>query len=103
MSAFAAETTVEGRIYATWAMRMSEGYTTIDGNVVDLKGFSKFSIDRSYVTVKSKLSDYVSLAITSDMRDFTAENTSFKGYDIILKNAYADWRLNFAGKTKKGI
>ena len=96
-TAFAAETTIEGRIYGTWSMYMTDSVFAEGGKHVDHKGFTKFSLDRSYVTVKSKLSDYVSLAITTDLRDTKDENFGkFLGYMIILKYGYFDWKLNFA-------
>ena len=92
ISAFAAETTFEGRIYSSWSMGLSEGYENLDGQVVDLKGWNEFSLDRSYVTVKSKLSDYTSLNITTDLR----KTSGYDGYAIVLKFGFADWKLNFA-------
>jgi hypothetical protein len=88
----AAETTVEGRIYSSWSMYLNDTTRTEGEQIVSLKGWNEFSLDRSYVTVKSKLSDYTSLNITTDLR----RTDGFSGYSIILKYGYADWKLNFA-------
>lgn len=97
-SALAVETTVEGRIYSSWWMNLTDTTMRIDTNsVMDYKGWNQFSLDRSYVTIKSKLSDYTSLNITTDLRDSKDEMFgSFAGYMIVLKFAYADWKMNFA-------
>ncbi|NLI16082.1 MAG: hypothetical protein GX409_07350 [candidate division Zixibacteria bacterium] len=95
--AFAVETTVEGRIYSSWWMNLTDTTMTHDSATVDLKGWNQFSLDRSYVTIKSKLSDYTSLNITTDLRDSKDEMlNSFAGYMIVLKYGYIDWKLNFA-------
>lgn len=74
--AFSAETTVGGRIYGQWMMDLSGG----------ADNFNAFSMERSYATIKSKLSDQTSVRITSDLREIDDK------YDIILKYAYFDWK-----------
>ncbi len=97
-TSMAIETTVEGRIYSSWWMNMTDTTMMVDSaTAVDYKGWNQFSLDRSYVTIKSKLSDYTSLNITTDLRDSKDEMFgSFAGYMIVLKFAYADWKMNFA-------
>jgi len=80
-SVFAADTKVNGRLYAHWMMDLSDGADS----------FNDFGLSRAYVTVKSKLSDYTSVRITTDIR----ETGSFDGYTIILKYAYIDWKPAF--------
>ncbi len=82
VSSMAAETTVHGRLYSHWMMDMSDGAGS----------YNDFALSRAYVTVKSKLSDYTSVRITSDLRNAGG----FSGYTIILKYAYMDWRPKFA-------
>jgi len=84
----AAETTVEGRIYSTWSMYLND---TISVDGVDLKGSNQFSLDRSYMTLKSKLTDYTSVNITADLNT----KGGFSGYDLILKNGYANIIMPF--------
>jgi len=81
-SLFAAETKVNGRVYAHWMMNLSD----------EADSFNDFALSRAYVTVNSKLSDYTSARITTDIR----ETDSFEGYTIILKYAYFDWKPAFA-------
>jgi hypothetical protein len=80
-SARAAETTAEGRVYPTWWMYMND---TVDVDGVDRGGWNQFGLDRSYMTLKSKLTDYTSVNITGDLRSTSA----FDGYDLILKYGY---------------
>ena len=54
----AAETKVNGRLYAHWMMDLSDGADS----------YNEFGLSRAYVTVKSKLSDYTSVRITTDLR-----------------------------------
>ena len=81
-TAMAAETTVNGRLYADWMLNMSDGAGS----------YNKFDITRAYVTVRSKLSDYTSVRITTDVRTIGG----FSGYTIILKYGYLDWKPKFA-------
>jgi hypothetical protein len=78
----AAETTVHGRLFAHWMMNMSDGAGS----------YNDFGLSRAYVDVNSKLSDYTSVRITTDLRDAGG----FNGYTIILKYAYMDWKPKFA-------
>ena len=43
----AAETKVEGRIYSSWLLNMTDGADS----------YNKFALERSYVTAKSKITD----------------------------------------------
>ncbi len=92
---WAAETKVEGRIYGSWSMFLSEGTSRVisngDTSYVDLKGSNQFSLDRSYMTLKSKLTDYTSVNITADLRS----TSGYGGYDIILKYGYASVIMPF--------
>lgn len=82
-SSQASETTVHGRIYSHWMDDL--------GN-----GFNEFDVTRSYLTVRSELSDKTSLRITSDLRSTGENRSEFNGYTIILKYAFLDWKPNFA-------
>lgn len=97
----AAETSVKGTIYANWMMDLSKG----------AQNHNAFTIDRAYFGAESKLSDYTSLRITFDIRperfstsatkvvDSNGDTVSipamnaYSGYPIILKYAYADWKV----------
>ncbi len=76
----AADTKVNGRVYSNWMMDLTDGADS----------YNEFAVSRAYVTVKSKLSDYTSARVTTDLR--TIEDK----YDIILKYAYLDWKPAFA-------
>ena len=102
----AAETTVNGRLYAEWLMNTSEttvGYdeqisgippeTTLVPRTVD--GFNQFNITRAYVTVKSKLSERTSVRITSDIKESNGL------YNIMLKYGYLDWLPGFGNERLK--
>lgn len=56
-TAFAAETTVGGRIYASYSFDLSEG----------AEYFNEFDVDRAYIDVKSKVTDRVNIRITTDV------------------------------------
>jgi len=87
----AADTKVEGRIYGTWWMYMNDS-TFVDGETaVDHQGWNQFSLDRSYMSLKSKLTDYTSVTITSDLRSVSGYN----GYTMILKYGYANIKMPF--------
>ncbi len=81
-ASFAAETKVEGRIYSNWTLNTTDG----------ADNYNNFDLGRSYVTVKSKLSDYTNVVITMDLRSIDG----YKGYTMILKNGYAAWKPKFA-------
>jgi len=80
----AADTQVNGQLYAEWTLNTSDG----------ADNENEFGISRAYLTVKSKLSEYSSVRITTDIRN--AEN--FDGYTIILKYGYFDWMPKFGEK-----
>ncbi len=86
-NASASDTKVNGRLYTDWTLETSD----------DADSENSFSISRAYVTVKSKLSDFTSVRITTDIR----EVDNFSGYTIILKYGYFDWKPKFGnGKLK---
>lgn len=87
-SSRAAETKVQGRIYTHWEYDMSEG----------AGGANSFELGRAYVTVKSSLSDYTSVRITSDLRQSTIEDDGKAStrYYVIIKYGYLDWKPAFA-------
>lgn len=80
----AADTKVNGRLYADWHLNTTDGADSENA----------FDISRAYVTVKSKLSEYTSVRLTTDIRS----TSSFDGYTIILKYGYIDWKPQFAQK-----
>ncbi len=82
LSIRAAETKVEGRIYNNWTLNTTEG----------ANNFNNFDLSRSYLTAKSKLSDYTNVNITMDLRSID----NYKGYAMILKYGYAAWKPKFA-------
>ena len=108
-SAFPAETSVKGTIYTTWMLNKTDG----------ADNYNAFTIDRAYLGAESKLSDYTSLRITFDIRPerfSTSETkvvdsdgdtvkipamTAYSGYPIILKYAYADWKIKPVAKYLK--
>jgi len=108
-SAFAAETSVKGTVYTTWMLDKTEG----------ADNYNAFTIDRAYLGAESKLSDYTSLRITFDIRPekFSTSKTdiidsdgdtvkvpamtAYSGYPIILKYAYADWKIKPVAKYLK--
>jgi len=75
----AAETEVHGRLYANWNMNLTDG----------ADNFNEFALTRTYVTVITKLSEYTSAKITSDLRQIDGK------YDIILKHGYLEWQPVF--------
>jgi hypothetical protein len=100
-SVSAAETSVKGTVFSNWTLDKSDGQNN----------YNAFTIDRAYVGAESKLSDYTSMRITFDIRpekfstsatelvdsDGDTVNvpsmTAYSGYPIILKYAYADWKI----------
>lgn len=100
-AAFAAETSLKGTIYADWMLNMTDG----------ADNYHAFTIDRAYFGAESKLSDYTSVRITFDIRPerfSTSPNriidsdgdtvnvpglSAYSGYPIILKYAYADFKI----------
>lgn len=105
----AAETSVKGTVYSTWMLNKTDG----------ANNYNAFNIDRAYFGAESKLSDYTSLRITFDIRPerfSTSETrvidsdgdtvrvpamTAYSGYPIILKYAYADWKIKPVAKYFK--
>lgn len=87
---WAADTKVQGELYSQYEYQLSDA----------ADGANEFSLGRAYVTVKSKLSDFTSVRITTDLRESTIMNGSKDEtrYDIILKYGYLDWSPAFAQK-----
>lgn len=77
----AAETRVGGQLYAYWKLDLSE-----DGD-----NFNEFALGRAYVTVRSELSQFTSVRLTTDLR----ETDGFDGYSVVMKYAYLDWKPGF--------
>ena len=108
-SAFPAETSVKGTIYTTWMLNKTDG----------TDNYNAFTIDRAYLGAESKLTDYTSVRVTFDIRPerfSTSETkvidndgdtvkipamTAYSGYPIILKYAYADWKIKPVAKYFK--
>jgi len=108
-SAFAAETSVKGTIYANWMLDMTDG----------ADNYNAFTLGRAYFGAESKLSDYTSVRITFDIRPerFSTSSTriidsdgdtvnipslsAYSGYPIILKYAYADFKIKPIAKLLK--
>lgn len=84
------DTKVNGRLYSHWGIDLTDG----SGNA------NEFALGRAYLTVKSKLSKFTSLRITTDLRE--AEDTDGNTqYNIILKYGYIDWKPAFANNSLK--
>ena len=86
-TSFAADTKVNGRLYADWTLNTTDGADS----------YNAFSVSRAYVTVKSKLSDYTSVRVTTDIRSIDG----FDGYNIILKYGYLDYKPKFGNGNFK--
>lgn len=84
-SVLPAETSISGEIYGQWMMDLTKNANT----------FNEFSLSRSYLTVRSNLSDYASIRVTSDLKTFDNK------YSIILKYGYFDWTPSFGKKYLK--
>ncbi len=82
-SVTAAETTVHGTVFAHWYWDTSE----------DANDANAFELGRTYITVKSKLSDYTSARITTDLR--TTDFDDNERYNVIVKYGYFDWSPAF--------
>lgn len=89
ITANAADTKVKGRLYANWNLDVTDG----------AESANSFNVKRAYMTVKSKLSDYTSARITTDIRSLD----SYEGYSIILKYGYIDWKPSFSKSLKMRV
>jgi hypothetical protein len=78
--AFAADTKASGEIYAFYANDLTQ-----NGHG---KGYNKFDLSRVYITLKSTLSQDVSVRVTADVA-----NMAGGARDIYLKYAYLDWNI----------
>jgi hypothetical protein len=104
-----AETSVKGTIYSNWSMNLTDG----------MNNYNAFTIGRAYFGAESKLSDYTFMRITFDIRPekFSTSSTriidsdgdtvnipamsAYSGYPIILKYAYAEWKIKPIDKILK--
>ena len=80
----AADTRVGGSLYAHWMMDLSD----------DAESFNEFELTRAYIDIRSKLSDYTSVRLTTDLRSSEVDGSEV--YNIILKYAHIDWKPAFA-------
>ncbi len=80
-SALAADTNVGGEVYLF--------FTTDITDNGEGKGYNKFDLSRVYVTVKSKLSDQVSVRLTADVNSMDGS-----ARELYLKYAYLDWNVS---------
>ena len=86
------DTKISGRLFSYW--RMDITYSNRNDN--------EFALGRAYLTVKSKLSEFTSLRITTDLREAKDTTDGDTQYNIILKYGYIDWRPPF-GKNSLNI
>ncbi len=77
-----AETKVKGELYSQWHMDFSE----------NADHYSEFELKRAYITATSDINEQTSARITVDLRS----TGGFKGYDIVLKFGYVDWKPKFS-------
>ncbi len=82
------DTKISGRLFSYWSMNLTDGSASAN----------EFGLGRAYLTVKSKLSEFTSLRITTDLRQ-AMDADSNSQYNIILKYGYIDWRPAFANNT----
>lgn len=100
-STHSAETSVKGTVYSNWSMNLTDG----------MNNYNAFAISRAYFGAESKLSEYTFVRITFDIRperfstsatqviDSNGDTvsvpalTAYSGYPVILKYAYADWKI----------
>ncbi len=80
-STAAADTKVGGNLFAHWMMDMSDG-------------FNEFALERAYIEIKSKLSEYTSIRLTTDLR--AADVDGSEVYNVVIKYAHIDWKPAFA-------
>lgn len=99
--AHCAETSVKGTVYSNWSMNLTDS----------MNNYNAFTISRAYFGAESKLSEYTFVRVTFDIRperfstsatkviDSNGDTVSvpalsaYSGYPIILKYAYADWKI----------
>lgn len=83
------DTKISGRLFSYW--RMDITYSNRNDN--------EFALGRAYLTVKSKLSEFTSLRITTDLREAKDTTDGDTQYNIILKYGYIDWKPAFANNS----
>ncbi len=84
-SAIASDTKVYGRMYYQWMMDQSDGSDN----------FNEFSVNRAYVTLKSKLSEKSYVRITTDLKETDIDGKT--RYDVLVKYAYFSAIPDFGG------
>ncbi|MCH7690425.1 MAG: hypothetical protein IIA17_05205 [candidate division Zixibacteria bacterium] len=84
------DTKVSGRLFSYWGMDLTDGSASAN----------EFGLGRAYLTVKSKLSEFTSLRITTDLRQAEDADGDTQ-YNIILKYGYIDWKPAFANNSLK--
>ena len=74
-NAFAVETTVKGTIFADWMMNLRQG----------AKNYNVFTIDRAYLGIETKLSDYtfMRITLTSGRKDSSHHQLRFEIPQVI--------------------
>jgi hypothetical protein len=76
----AADTKMGGEIYALYSNDLTQNGHS--------KGYNKFDLNRAYITLKSKLSNEVSVRVTTDVGSMDGD-----AREIYLKYAYLDWNI----------
>jgi len=81
ISVHAADTKVGGRMYGYWMLNKTDG----------ADNYNNFGLDRAYIDVKSKLTEYTSARATMDLKTLDG----YDGYTMILKYGYLDFKPKF--------
>ena len=84
------DTKISGRLFSYWGMDLTDGSASAN----------EFGLGRAYLTVKSKLSEFTSLRITTDLRQAEDADGNTQ-YNIILKYGYIDWKPAFGNNSLK--
>ena len=84
------DTKVSGRLFSYWGMDLTDGSASAN----------EFGLGRAYLTIKSQLSEFTSLRITTDLRQAEDADGNIL-YNIILKYGYIDWKPAFGNNSLK--
>ena len=84
------DTKISGRLFSYWGMDLTDGSASAN----------EFGLGRAYLTVKSQLSEFTSLRITTDLRQAEDADGNTQN-NIILKYGYIDWKPAFANNSLK--
>jgi len=84
------DTKISGRLFSYWGMDLTDGSASAN----------EFGLGRAYLTIKSQLSEFTSLRITTDLRQ-TKDSDDNSLYNIILKYGYIDWKPAFGNNSLK--